>query len=65
MPKITAAHRKALDAYYAALAAYAEQGATHELALRPAFANLLETLGHAQGWTLIQEQKPTPNTLRG
>jgi predicted helicase len=57
MPKPAASHRKALDAYYAALAGYAEQGATNELALRPAFAHLLETLAHAHGWTLIQEQR--------
>ena len=41
--------------YYAALDAYAEQGVTHEGALRSAFQHLLAETGRRAGWTLIPE----------
>ena len=41
--------------YYAALDAYAEQGVTHEGAVRSAFQNLLTETGRRAGWTLIPE----------
>ena len=40
---------------YAALDAYAEQGVTHEGALRSAFQHLLAETGRRAGWTLIPE----------
>ena len=50
-----AAKPKDIRDYYAALDAYAEQGVTHEGALRSAFQNLLAETGRRAGWTLIPE----------
>jgi len=47
--------QKALQTYYAALRAYADQGVENESALRSAFQNLLEETGRHFGWTLIPE----------
>ncbi len=46
---------KPIRAYYAALAAYAEQSVEHEGAVRSAFQNLLADTGRKVGWTLIPE----------
>ncbi len=50
-----AAKPKDIRDYYAALDAYAEQGMTHEGAVRSAFQNLLAETGRRAGWTLIPE----------
>ena len=50
-----AAKPKDLRDYYAALDAYAEQGVTHEGAVRSAFQHLLAETGRRAGWTLIPE----------
>ena len=55
MPVAVAAKPKDIRDYYAALDAYAEQGVTHEGALRSAFQNLLAETGRRAGWTLIPE----------
>ncbi|MCE2485092.1 MAG: N-6 DNA methylase [Desulfurellaceae bacterium] len=55
MPIAAAAKPKDIKDYYAALDAYAEQGVTHEGAVRSAFQNLLVETGRRAGWTLIPE----------
>ena len=55
MPVAVAAKPKDIRDYYAALDAYAEQGVTHEGAVRTAFQNLLAETGRRAGWTLIPE----------
>ena len=55
MPVAVAAKPKDIRDYYAALDAYAEQGVTHEGALRSAFQNLLAETGRRAGWTLIPD----------
>ena len=55
MPIAVAAKPKDIKDYYAALDAYAEQGVTHEGAVRSAFQNLLAETGRRAGWTLIPE----------
>ena len=55
MPVAVAAKPKDIKDYYAALNAYAEQGVTHEGAVRSAFQNLLAETGRRAGWTLIPE----------
>jgi len=52
--------QKSVKDYYAALAAYAEQGVAHESALRSAFQNLLTETGRRFGWTLIPELSAEP-----
>ena len=47
--------------YHAALDAYAEQGVTHEGAVRSAFQNLLAETGRRAGWTLIPEWSIRPD----
>ncbi|RIK38120.1 MAG: hypothetical protein DCC55_22115 [Chloroflexi bacterium] len=46
----------ALKAYYEARQALSAQPATHELAVRTAFQNLLDST-RPKGWTLVMEQK--------
>ena len=55
MPVAVTAKPKDIKDYYAALDAYAEQGVTHEGAVRSAFQNLLTETGRRAGWTLIPE----------
>lgn len=52
--------QKPIKDYYAALRAYAEQGVTHESALRSAFQNLLAETGRRFRWTLIPELSEPP-----
>ncbi|HVO68547.1 MAG TPA: hypothetical protein VMT24_00795, partial [Aggregatilineaceae bacterium] len=47
---------KAIRGYYEALRQYTGQGVTNELALRPAFQNLLTESAHLKKWTLVPEQ---------
>ncbi len=54
---------KAITAYYQALAAYQQQGMTHEMAVRQAFASLLDALAKPAKWTLILEYT-LPNRKR-
>ncbi|MGB8347032.1 MAG: type ISP restriction/modification enzyme [Ktedonobacteraceae bacterium] len=61
--QITAAHKKAVDQYYKDLAAYQEQGVTHETAVRSAFQNLLALFAPSVNWTLIPEE-PLANGKR-
>lgn len=56
MSAITAQH-KAIRQFYAQRKELEAQGVTHELAVREPFKTLLETLGKANGWTLVVEQK--------
>ncbi|MCC6613210.1 MAG: N-6 DNA methylase [Anaerolineae bacterium] len=56
MSAITAQH-KAIRQFYADRKALGKQGVTHELAVREPFKKLLETLGKANRWTLVVEQK--------
>jgi predicted helicase len=51
--------QKAVKAYYAALAGYADQDIEHESALRTAFQSLLDETGRRFGWTLIPELSDT------
>lgn len=53
---ITANHR-AIKAYYEKRAELAQQGVTHEMAVREAFKGLLEQLAGVNKWTLVVEQK--------
>jgi predicted helicase len=61
--QITTAHKKAVDQYYKELAAYQEQGVTHETAVRSAFQNLLAIFAPSVNWTLIPEE-PLANGKR-
>ncbi|MBN1563869.1 MAG: DUF559 domain-containing protein [Anaerolineae bacterium] len=53
---IIKASHKPIKTYYQELAGYAAQDATHELAVRSAFQNLLAESARRTGWTLIPEQ---------
>ena len=56
MPSLTLRpSHKAVAAYYESLAAFKELGATHELAVKSAFATLLETAAKPFGWKLVPE----------
>ena len=56
MPALTLRpSHKAVAAYYESLAAFAKLGATHELAVKTAFATLLETAAKPFGWKLVPE----------
>ena len=56
MPSLTLrASHKAVLAYYESLAAFATLGATHETAVRTAFAALLEAAAKPFGWKLVPE----------
>ena len=55
MPVAVAAKPRDIRDYYATLNAYAEQGVTHEGAVRSAFQNLLAETGRRAGWTLIPD----------
>lgn len=46
---------KAVAAYYESLAAFASIGATHELAVKSAFATLIEVAAKPFGWKLVPE----------
>ncbi len=46
---------KAVAAYYESLAAFQTLGATHELAVKTAFATLLEAAAKPFGWKLVPE----------
>jgi hypothetical protein len=50
--------QSALTAYYEARQALSAQHATHELAVRTAFQNLLDGT-RPRDWTLVMEQKVT------
>jgi len=54
---IEAPYRKAIDNYYAVLDDLAHKAVSHEQALRPAFQNLLASVGKKVGWTLVPEQR--------
>ncbi len=56
-------NHKAIKAYYQALEDYQQQGFDHEMAVRQAFANLLETIAKPLQWTLILEYS-LPNRKR-
>src|SRR4051794_26068532 len=57
MPKVTLNRKSAaVLAYYESLAAFNSLGATHELAVKTAFATLLETAAKPFGWKLVPEQ---------
>ena len=51
---------KAVKDYYAALAAFAQLGVTHEGAVRAAFQRLLEHCGRQVRWTLVPEHALNP-----
>ncbi|HVB25139.1 MAG TPA: type ISP restriction/modification enzyme [Ktedonobacteraceae bacterium] len=53
---LTASQKKAIDHYYAELAAYHAHKVTHETAVRSAFQNLLAAFAPSASWTLIPEQ---------
>ena len=56
MPSLTLRpSHKAVLAYYESLAALRALGATHELAVKTAFATLLETAAKPFGWKLVPE----------
>jgi len=46
---------KAVAAYYESLAAFKTLGTEHELAVKSAFATLLETAAKPFGWKLVPE----------
>ncbi len=50
------ANDPAIDSYYAQLRQYRQQQASHEMAIRQAFANLLERVSATVTWTLILER---------
>jgi hypothetical protein len=52
---LTPAH-PAIRTYLKALGEYRAQGVEHELGLRSAFQNLLDTTARVQGWSLFVEQ---------
>ncbi len=54
--QLTATQKKAIDHYYAELAAYHAHKVTHETAVRSAFQNLLAAFAQSASWTLIPEQ---------
>jgi len=54
---IEASYRKAIEHYYATLDELAQKQVSHELGMRPAFQNLLATVGKRVGWTLVPEQR--------
>ena len=54
--QLTASQKKAIDHYYAELAAYHAHKVTHETAVRSAFQNLLAAFAQSANWTLIPEQ---------
>ncbi len=54
---------KAIKDYYQALKDYEKQGFSHEMAVRQAFANLLEAVVKPMQWTLILEYT-LPNSKR-
>ena len=56
--------QKAVNAYYEALAQYAEHRVEHETGLRSAFQNLLDESGRRFGWTLIPELSDTSGAHR-
>jgi predicted helicase len=47
--------KQALDTYYQAMATYQQQGVAHEMAVRQAFAALLEATAKPMRWTLVME----------
>jgi len=56
MPSLTLRpSHKAVLAYYESLDAFRKLGATHETAVRTAFATLLETAAKPFGWKLVPE----------
>ncbi len=56
MPSLTLRPgHKAVAAYYESLAAFETLGATHELAVKTAFATLLEAAAKPFGWKLVPE----------
>src|SRR6266446_7324074 len=56
MPSLTfRPSHKAVLAYYESLQAFRTLGATHELAVKTAFATLLETAAKPFGWKLVPE----------
>lgn len=56
MPTLTLKpSHKAVAAYYESLAAFRQLGTEHELAVRTAFATLLETAAKPFGWKLVPE----------
>ncbi|MEI7820459.1 MAG: hypothetical protein WCK55_06020 [Verrucomicrobiota bacterium] len=56
MPSLTLRpSHKAVLAYYESLDAFRTLGATHELAVKTAFATLLETAAKPFGWKLVSE----------
>jgi hypothetical protein len=59
MPSLTLRPgHKAIAAYYESLAAFETLGATHELAVKTAFATLLEAAAKPFGWKLVPEYSP-------
>ena len=54
--QLSATQKKAIDHYYAELAAYHAHKVTHETAVRSAFQNLLAAFAQSASWTLIPEQ---------
>jgi predicted helicase len=54
---------RAIIAYYDTLANYEQQGISHEMAVRQAFATLLEATAHTVGWFLLMEYT-IPNRKR-
>ncbi len=55
--EISPKNNRAFDAYYGALEAFANQGVTHEQAVRLGFTNLLDAYSKSAGWTLVLEQR--------
>jgi len=53
---------KAVKDYYDALSNLADLGASHEGAVSPAFAALLQYCAHQSGWTLIREHRIKRNS---
>ncbi len=56
-------NHRAITAYYDTLANYEQQGVSHELAVRQAFATLLEATASTVGWFLVMEYT-LPNRKR-
>lgn len=56
MPRVSATPpRKALENYQRALAAFAQRGVEHEMAVRSAFQVLLDDCARPHGWKLVPE----------
>jgi hypothetical protein len=58
---------KPVKEYYAALSAYSDVGAHHEMAVRSAFQNLLASCARQFDWTLVPEypiRRPNQNPLK-